>query len=154
VLLDTSFILPSLGIGVGEDVAKGLEKLSGMNAEIHYSRFSILESLWVSTRAIQDGTFDHETFWLGLRSILEGTRYKQVAENAYIFNEALEIYRLGHRDMIDNILYAASAHLDLRLLTVDTDLKEFIHAKGLKDTLMSPSDEFPPTENLEGLGKT
>ena len=46
VLLDTSFILPSLGIDVGEEVFKGLKRLTEIKAEIYYSHFSILESLW------------------------------------------------------------------------------------------------------------
>ena len=45
---------------------------------------------------------------------------------------------LGHKDMIDNILYATSSSLNLKLLTLDTELKEFIHVKGLKDTVISP----------------
>lgn len=41
--------------------------------------------------------------------------------------------------MIDNILYASSTQLNLKLLTLDTELKEFIHEKRLKDTLIFPS---------------
>jgi hypothetical protein len=40
--------------------------------------------------------------------------------------------------MIDNILYAASVNFDLKLLTVDKELKEFIRKNGLKDTLITP----------------
>ena len=45
---------------------------------------------------------------------------------------------LGHKDMVDNILYASSTGLNLKLLTLDKELKEFIREKGLKDTLISP----------------
>ncbi len=89
-------------------------------------------------RTIQKQTIDLETFRLGLRSILESGRYDRVAEDSEVFNEALKIYRLGHRDMIDNILYASSLRLDLRLLTLDENLKEFIVAHGLTNTLIFP----------------
>jgi len=138
VLLDTSFILPSLGIEVGEEVSKGLKRLADVEAEIHYSRFNILESLWVAARLSTSAAFDGESFSLGLRSIVEGGRYRKVEEDSRTFDDALRLYILGHKDMVDNILYASSTHLNLKLLTLDNELKEFIHERGLKDNLVSP----------------
>jgi len=45
---------------------------------------------------------------------------------------------LGHKDMVDNILYASSSRLNLKLLTLDNELKGFIRERGLKDTFISP----------------
>ncbi|MBS7612513.1 PIN domain-containing protein [Candidatus Bathyarchaeota archaeon] len=139
VLLDTSFILPTLGIDVGEDVIKSLKKLTDIEAEVYYSRFSILESLWVATRLSESLTFNSERFSHGLRSIIESGRYGKVEEDSETFKEALRLRMLGHKDMIDNILYATSSSLNLKLLTLDTELKQFIHDKGLKDILILPS---------------
>ncbi|MFP3984611.1 MAG: PIN domain-containing protein [Candidatus Bathyarchaeia archaeon] len=139
ILLDTSFILPSLGIDVGEDVSKGLKKIIDIKAEIYYSHFSILESLWIAARLVTSTTFDDESFSLGLRSIIEGDKYIKVEEDSRTFNEALKLYTLGHKDMMDNILYANSTSFNLQLLTLDNKLKEFIHERGLKDTLISPN---------------
>ncbi len=138
VLLDTSFVLPSLGVETGKEVRRGLERLAKFGAEIFYSRFSILESLWVIVRTIQDAKFDLETINIGLRSIMEGTRYRRVEESSHIFGEALRLYRLGHKDMIDNILYATSAEQGLRFLTVDKSLGTFLSDEELENTLMSP----------------
>ncbi|KPV63486.1 MAG: hypothetical protein AOA66_0852 [Candidatus Bathyarchaeota archaeon BA2] len=139
VLLDTSFILPTLGIEVGEEVLTGIRKLAEIKAELYYSRFNILESLWVAARFTKSPTFNMERFSHGLRSIIESGRYGKVEEDSETFKEALRLHMLGHKDVIDNILYAASSSLNLKLLTLDTELKEFIHKKGLKDTLISPS---------------
>lgn len=139
ILLDTSFILPSLGIDTGKVVTQGLKKLMDIEAEIHFSRFSILESLWIMTRLSRTTDLNTEHFSLGLRSVLESGRYKKIEENSETFKEALRLYKLGHKDMIDNILYACSAHLNLKLLTLDTELREFIREKGLSDTLISPN---------------
>jgi len=68
VLLDTSFILPSLGINVGEEVSKGLKGLADIRAEIYYSHFSILESLWVAARLSTSATFDKEIFSMALEA--------------------------------------------------------------------------------------
>lgn len=138
VLLDTTFILPSLGIGVGEQVSKGLEKLARIKHDIYFSPFSILETLWVAARLSKSVDLNSESLKLGLRSIMKSGRYKKTEEDPEIFNEALRLHVMGHKDMIDNILYATSTRLDLKLLTLDKELKQFIHEKGLEDSLIHP----------------
>lgn len=140
VLLDTSFILPSLGIEAGREVLNGLRKLADVKAEVYYSHFSILESLWVAARLSKSPGFDEPRFKLGLRSVLERGRYTKVDEDTETFSEALRLHMIGHKDMIDNILYASSTILNLKMLTVDTELKGFIRDRQLNDTLISPDD--------------
>ncbi|MEM3527089.1 MAG: PIN domain-containing protein [Candidatus Bathyarchaeia archaeon] len=139
VLLDTSFILPTLGIDTGERVSEGLNRLGKTGAEIYYSRFSILEALWVAAKVSGDRKFDTERFRLGLRSIMESGRYIKVDEDSEVFDEAMRLHMLGHKDIIDNIIYASSIRLNLKLLTLDTELGEFIRKRGLKDTLIAPN---------------
>ena len=138
VLLDTSFILPTLGVDTGPEALRSLKRLGEADAKINYSSFSILESLWTLARSIQKETFDLETFRLGLRSIMESGRYNKLVEDSEVFSEALKIYKLGHKDMIDNILYTSSVRLDLQLLTLDRNLKDFIETHGLTNTLLFP----------------
>ena len=144
VLFDTSYILPTLGISVGKTIEEHINTLTQIGIEVYYSRLSILESLWVAARTIKDGTFDPERFKLGLRSIIDGDRYKRVEEDTQIFTEALNLYRLGHKDMIDNILYASATRLNLRLLTSDRELEKFVLEKRLKNVLSIIPDEPPP----------
>ena len=139
VLLDTSFILPTLGIDVGEEVSVGLKKLANIKAELYYSSFSILEALWVAARLTKTPTFNIGRFSHGLRSIIESGKYGKVEEDSETFKESLRLHMLGHKDIIDNILYATSTQLNLKLLTLDTELREFIRQKGLIDTLISPN---------------
>ena len=146
ILLDTTFILPTLGIDVGEEVEKCIERLGKTKAELYYSRFSILESLWIAARLIRDKSFDMERFRQGLRSVTRSGKYIVIEEDDRVFEEALKLYGLGHRDMMDNILYASSAVLGLKLLSVDTELKEFIQSKGLEDTIISPSQIIHETK--------
>jgi len=143
ILLDTSFLLPSLGIETGREVMGGLRKLTDLKADVHYSQFSILESLWVAARLSKTPSFDEDRFRLGLRSILAGRSYRKVVEGPEAFDEALKLHSVGHTDMIDNILYANSTLLDLKLLTVDDQLKHFIRDKQLADTLISPRELGP-----------
>jgi predicted nucleic acid-binding protein len=135
ILLDTSFILPTLGIDVGGEVKANLKKLDEVKVEIYYSRFSILESLWVVAKLMKNQALDMERFTQGLKSVMESGRYVKVEENVQTFIDAFKLYKLGHRDIIDDMLYATSINFNLKFLTLDTELKEFIQSKGLNDTL-------------------
>jgi PIN domain nuclease of toxin-antitoxin system len=140
VLLDTSFILPSLGVDLGKEVSEGLKGLADIKAKIYYSHFSILESLWVAAKLSTNATFDEESFNLGLRSIIEGDIYMKVEEDSKTFSDALKLRMLGHKDMIDNILYANSTRLNIKLLTLDNELKNFIRERRLKNTFIAPDE--------------
>jgi len=137
ILLDISLLLPTLGIGVSGATEEGIRILSETKIELYYSRFSILESLWVATRTVDDKTFLNESVRPGLRSVMEGGRYRSVEEDSEIFREAFTLYGLGHKDMIDNILYASAVRLGLILLTLDDELRKFVLEKGLKDAFIS-----------------
>ena len=136
ILLDTIFILPTLGIDAGSKVE---ETLGESKAKLYYSQFSILESLWIEAKISKSQSFDIERFNQGLRSIIKSGRYIKVKETCKIFEEALKLYMQGHKDIIDNILYTTSVNLNLKLLTLDTELKDFILSQRLKNTLISPS---------------
>lgn len=138
VLLDTTFLLPTLGIDAGREVSKALQRLDQNQAEIHYSRYSALESLWVAALTVGDQRPSQERFELGLRSVLKSHRYAKVDEEPEIFIESLKLYKLGHKDIVDNILYACSSHFDLKLLTVDKELRKFVRDNALRDTLIFP----------------
>jgi len=80
VLLDTSFILPTLGIDVGEEILEGLRRLDEVKAKIYYSPLSVLEALWVASRLCKNAAFDEDRFKLGLKSIVKSGRYMKIPE--------------------------------------------------------------------------
>jgi len=139
ILLDTIFILPTLGIDTGSEVEEALRNLGESKAKLYYSQFSILESLWIEAKISKSQSFDIERFNQGLRSIIKSSRYIKVKESCKIFEEALKLYMQGHKDIIDNILYAASVNLNLKLLTLDAELKDFILSQRLKNIFIFPS---------------
>lgn len=140
MLVDTTFLLPTLGIDVGKRSNSALKKLAEINADIYYSRFSVLESLWIAARYVENSTFNLDRFSHGLRSIMDGGRYRILDEGSEIFSEATRFYKLGHVDMIDNILYASSIHFGLRFLTVDRKLGDFAANNSLELTFLLVDD--------------
>ena len=140
ILLDTSFILPTLGIDTGKNVIKTLEKIDNINAEIYFSMFSVLEGIWIAIRFIKKSKFNEQSFRNGLKAIMRYGRYIKILENEDIIYGALDLCRMKHKDIIDNILYMDSVYFDLRLLTLDNELRNFIRSNKLKDTLIFPDE--------------
>ena len=127
LLLDTSFLLPILGFDTSKRVIEAFPKLRGY--ELYYSDLSILEALWKIVKIIRGTEEEIKRVAEGVASIKESMKKAPINEEAV--KKAMEMYMLGHRDMIDNILYATALTQGLRLLTVDAALREFVTSKGL-----------------------
>jgi len=134
LLLDTSFLLPSLDVEV-VGAAETLENLK--EADFYYSNFAILECLWVlASLEKKNVVIEMETVETGLKSIEHS--YNRVVEDTKVFLEALKLRRAGHTDFIDCLLYAITLREDLRFLSFDAELKEFVQRRGFEDTILLP----------------
>jgi len=127
VLLDTSLLLPTLGIEV-EKADKILKRLR--DHELYYSDFSILECLWVVNSLKKKGKFDYDSFESGIKSILEC--YAKADINAEIVLKAFEIYEMGHKDIIDCLLYSTALHNNMKFASLDDELKKFVKNNNLE----------------------
>nr|CBH38083.1 conserved hypothetical protein [uncultured archaeon] len=133
ILLDTSFLLPSLGVEV-TGAAEALENLEGN--DFYYSKFSILECSWIFISLERKKVaIDMETVEIGLYSIERS--YRRVIENAEVFIEALKLRRAGHTDFLDCLLYAISLKEGLKFLSFDAELKKFVRKKGFEDVFLT-----------------
>ena len=127
ILLDTSLLLPTLGIEVERD-DKILKK--HRDYELYYSDFSILECLWVVNSLKRKGKFDRDSFETGIRCIFEC--YAKAEINAEIILRAFEIYEMSHKDIIDCILYSIALSYNMKFASIDSELKKFIKNNNLK----------------------
>ena len=131
ILLDTSLLLPTLGIEV-ERADKILKKLR--DYELYYSDFSILECLWVVNSLKRKGKFDRDSFETGIKSIFEC--YAKAEINAEIILRAFEIYEMGHKDIIDCILYSIALSNNMKFASLDSELKKFVENNNLRYTFL------------------
>ena len=139
VLLDTSFLLPSLGISTGDRVLKGLKRLASWEWDIYYSRHSLVEILWVLKRLRSKGIeIDEETVRKGLKAVFWG--YKEYREGEMAFLHALKMVDMGFRDTFDCILYSSALEGGLLFLTVDRELEKFILNSGIENVVLRPED--------------
>jgi len=127
VLLDTSLLLPTLGIDV-ENADKILKKLRG--CELFYSDFSILECLWVVNSLKRRGKFDRDVFEMGMNSLFEC--YAKAEINAETVLKAFGIYGIGHRDIIDCLLYSIALNNNMKFASLDKELRKFVRDNNLR----------------------
>ena len=135
LLLDTSFLLPILGFETSKTIMDVFQKLD--RYVLYYSDISILEALWRIVKKI-NGSEE------GVMRIVEGIKAIRDTMNNITVNEesikdAIDMYNLGHKDMIDNLLYSLAETNKLKLLTVDKELIKFIEEYKLQEeTIITP----------------
>ncbi|MEB3772074.1 MAG: PIN domain-containing protein [Desulfurococcales archaeon] len=148
VLLDSTYLLPIFGVGVKEIDTETLTMLRslalGRHVELYYSPISLLEITAKIAR-------ETEKMGIGLSpeeveytiKILEEAEYiKPVKPDARIYSFAYRMRLLGHRDMIDNILYATATIKDLVFLTLDSRLRMFVQKQKLQGARIQTHQEL------------
>ncbi|PVU69875.1 toxin VapC [Sulfolobus sp. SCGC AB-777_L09] len=119
ILIDTSFILPPLGIDVGESVLNIIKEFD--KHEIYFTELSLIEAMWVIRKLLKEGTkVDFKIVKTGLKSVIKTYRLLRIPISAYI--NAVNDRR--HNDLIDMIIYYTAKAYNLKLLTLDKKLKE------------------------------
>jgi len=141
ILLDTSFLLPTLGFNVDNQlVYDALNKIADSTIDVHYSDINLLECSWQAASAIKRNEFDADTYRTGLRSIVKSERYKRgrITSDAYV--NALHLYELGNQDMMDNLLYSIAYSFQMRFLTLDRPFIQFLHDHKFPDITLTVSE--------------
>ena len=137
LLLDTSFLLPILGFKTSERIMKVFPRLD--KYELYYNDLSILEALWKIVKKIRGAEEEIERIAEGIKAINETLKHVSINEKAV--RKAIEMYQLGHRDLIDNLLYSTALYNGIKLLTIDTKLIEFIEENKLpKHAIITPEE--------------
>ena len=124
LLVDTSFLLPAMGIEIEKEAMEAIRYFR--MAEVHYLEVSIVEAMWKIIKVVPADKLDRVRE--GIEAIME--TYKQVNPNPQAYIDAYKLYREGHKDYIDNLLYATSQKLHLPLLTADREFIDFLKEKG------------------------
>ncbi|MBD3408115.1 MAG: PIN domain nuclease [Candidatus Lokiarchaeota archaeon] len=140
ILLDTSFLLPSLGIEVEKEVMETLSKLVSDDTSLFYSEWSILECSWIAIRQIKGDNYDQSLFRRGLLSITKTEVYNLIQPDPEDYLNALTLYQKGHHDMMDNLLYTTALRKQYRFLTIDYDLSRFISKNQIENIILTPED--------------
>ncbi len=140
VLIDSSYILPALGIEVRGVSNKDLGELDRLyrsgKVSFHYTSVIWIEIIPKIVREYSKiGLFNPIQRINDVILILQNT-FKHIEPGRQALIEATRLRQLGHRDMIDNILYGVAVENNLYLLTMDSTFKEFLKTHNLKHEIL------------------
>ncbi|MEM0277927.1 MAG: PIN domain-containing protein [Pyrobaculum sp.] len=126
VIVDTSFLLPTLGVEVEEECMEVIPLFR--KAEVWYLEVALLEAMWKILKLV--GREKLERVRLGLEAIRASYRVAEPPPEAY--TKAVEIFDKGHRDYIDALHYATASALGAPFLTVDYRFIDFLRGAGYR----------------------
>jgi rRNA-processing protein FCF1 len=147
ILLDSTFLLPTLGVKVAQVSDSDLRELARFRSRASFFCLhqSLVEVLGKIAREVQSERTALATIEAGFRSLLESGVYTWISPSVGALLEALEMRTKGHSDMIDNMLYATASERRMLLLSLDRDLTEFLAKNGY------PTDNIVDTKRLRTL---
>jgi len=136
ILIDTLFLLPTLGVGVSKEIEEAIKIFRKFN--IFYIEAGILEAMWVTLKVASKSKLNR--IKLGLEAIRNS--YIQLEPPIQTYIDAIEIYHKGHRDYIDALHYAAAWKTQTPFLTVDKTFIEFLRENNysVEGTIITPSE--------------
>ena len=124
ILVDTTFLLPALGIEVEKEAMEVIKYFRGLN--IYYTEFGLLEAMWKVIKLISPESTG--VVELGLKAI-ENT-YSMLKPSSEAFLKAWEIFLKGHKDFIDTLYYSTAVLTRIPFLTIDKEFIKFLTGKG------------------------
>jgi len=140
VLVDSTYILPAFGIEVEGLTKTDLEKLD----ELHYLgrvTFYYSDIIWIEVipkviKEYEKAGFKPSPIMINEVALMLQSTFKKMEAGSQAIVEALKLRQLGHRDMIDNLLYGIALENDLYLLTMDVEFKKFLSSHNLKHEIL------------------
>ncbi len=136
VLIDTSFLLPALGIDVEEEVIETIALFR--HIEVYYLEIGLLEAMWKILKIVPYNKLDRVK--IGIEAIRNTYNLMIIPHEAYI--EAVKIYRLGYNDFIDALYYTTAKTKGIPWLTIDYSFIDFLSKKGfpVEGTILTPEE--------------
>ncbi|MCS7364555.1 MAG: PIN domain-containing protein [archaeon GB-1867-035] len=131
VLLDSTYILPSFGIEVegltDNHIAKLREAKIKGKIEFYCSPVIWIEVLGKIWRESKHRKIEvEEIVERAVEALIKSEFYNWIKPSAEAIKLAFKLRKKGHKDNIDNILYATAATNKMIFLTMDEDLKNFL----------------------------
>lgn len=136
VLVDTTFLLPALGIEVEEEAMKAVSLFRRF--VVYYLELGLLEAMWKIVEIVPIEYVD--VVAQGLDAIRNTYKKLDIPTQAYV--EAYMIHNKGHRDYIDTVYYSTAKTQNVPLLTIDYDFIEFLRKHGYQvdELVYTPRD--------------
>jgi len=158
VLLDTSFLLPIVGIRIKDIKDKDLRILEKLSYEKKVT-FYVSEIIWVEfvgiihklIRKTSKNNRDDiiNTISIGLSSLKQSGYINWINIGCREIEYALLLKEKGHKDVIDNLLYSIALLRGMYFLSIDTKFINFLKANNFKTNMfITPEELLRLSENM------
>ena len=136
ILVDTTFLLPALGVEVEEEAMRVIELFRHL--EVYYLEAGLLEALWKILKIVPPNKLRRVE--IGIKAIRR--TYHLLTPRPEAMVEAMKLFREGHRDYIDALHYAAARVEGMRFLTIDYSFIDFLrkHGYDVEGVVYTPRD--------------
>jgi PIN domain nuclease of toxin-antitoxin system len=139
VLLDTTYLLPSAGIGVEGVPADAIRRIKASGNEVVASEISLFEVLAKGAKLASQGKADPDRISLAIKSVLsDGSIGKVDPFSEDAVEMAIEL-RAHHADFLDCVIIASAASQCDALVTEDAGIPR---NDGLMDAVRRRKPEF------------
>jgi len=153
VLLDSTYLLPAFGIEVKGISERDFILLKQMQSKglVNYLSTDIvfIEILGKVHKEAKKKGLPITNFNFAIKSLKESNFIKWIQIPMKAVTIALKIRDLGHKDMIDNLLYATAISNAYVFLTMDHTLRKFLKENGFNVANLKSHKEL--IEGLENL---
>ncbi|MCD6513500.1 MAG: PIN domain-containing protein [Candidatus Odinarchaeota archaeon] len=158
VLLDTSFLLPIVGIRIKDIKDKDLRILEKLSNEKKVT-FYASDIIWVEfvgiihrlLRRVSKNNRDDiiNTISMGLSSLEQSGYINWINISRREIEYALLLKEKGHKDVIDNLLYSIALLRGMYFLSIDTKFINFLKANNFKTNMfITPEELLRLSENI------
>jgi len=136
ILVDTTFLLPALGLDVEEEAMNVIPLFR--RVKVYYLEVGILEAMWKILKLIPPHKFSRVK--LGIDAVRNTYHSLEPRAEAYVY--AATIYHEGHRDYIDALHYASAKTEEIPFLTIDYEFRDFLkeHEHKVEGIVITPKE--------------
>ena len=136
ILIDTTFLLPALGINVEKEAMEAIKYFH--KVKVYYLEEGLLEAMWKILKMITEEKIRRVI--IGIEAIRK--TYTLLIPPPKAFIDAIKIYYKGHKDYIDAIHYTTALHKQKLFLTIDYEFIDFLKKNNYKvnNVIITPNE--------------
>ena len=142
ILLDTTYLLPAIGISVRNIPKNALTELLRRKHEIVISEIEIFELAAKGAKYVSQGKLSINRVLLGIRALVHDERIIKIS--AYNDKALLHVIKLRKtlRDFIDCIILSTAINYSDTLVTEDEDIFEAVKTKEYEEIIRKVNPKF------------
>ncbi len=147
ILIDTTYLLPIFGIEVESFDEQDILKLK-MLYEKGKIEFYCLDVIWteliakVAKEMIKHHMINETLIDEAVKSILKSGVFKWISPNAEAIKLAFKLRILGHKDMIDNLLYSTAKVKGFIFMSMDESFRNFLRKNNMDVSIIMNHKEI------------